>query len=498
LEHASSAAWAIDPYALGGLLLSLLVYAGGTIRLWTNAGIGSGIARWRATAFLAGWSVSAAAVLSPLSGMADLLFSAHMTQHELLMLVAAPLIALGHPGVAALWSLPAPSRRAMATAIRRVRRPWRIITSAAGAFLLHALVIWLWHIPAWFGAALASDALHAVQHASMLGTAALFWWSMMHGRFGRAGYGASVMFVFVTALHTGGLGAVLTMSPAAWYPEYVATARAWNVDALADQQLAGLLMWVPSGLIFIVLGLALFAAWIGDSERRTPRHVAASGNTTPPVIALALACIASWALPVAAGPQSPVTIRVVGTVSPDVQLGMTFGETEARATLQLLRRPLAITRKEDDVRPDVVIAGANARLAGRQARTPVLVLGTARPGAGPCEFFLVPGSARGGRALLWDASLERFGAGQLNERFVRAHNVPMNSDHWLGWFAVKVAVETAVKPAGGDRCGLAQTLRFDGHKGTPLTFDTSSRELLQPVYARARAADGAPVLQEVR
>jgi cytochrome c2 len=90
----------------------------------------------------------------------------------------------------------------------------------------------------------------------------------VHGRYGRTGYGLGVLYVFLTAVHSSALGALLTVAPSVWYADYARQAPAWQVDALADQQLAGLLMWVPAGAIFIVFGLALFAAWLGEAERR--------------------------------------------------------------------------------------------------------------------------------------------------------------------------------------------------------------------------------------
>ena len=130
------------------------------------------------------------------------------------------------------------------------------------------MALWVWHIPTLYEAALQSTGVHAVQHVSFLLTAALFWWGMMHGRYGRTGYGVAVLYVFLTAVHSSVLGALLTVAPSVWYSAYAATAAEWRIDALADQQLAGLLMWVPAGVIFIVFGLALFAAWLGESERR--------------------------------------------------------------------------------------------------------------------------------------------------------------------------------------------------------------------------------------
>jgi putative membrane protein len=91
---------------------------------------------------------------------------------------------------------------------------------------------------------------------------------MVHGRYGRIGYGVAVLYIFLTAIHSSVLGALMTISPDVLYADYVSTGAPWQVNALEDQQIAGLLMWVPSGLVFIVFGLALFAAWLGQSDKR--------------------------------------------------------------------------------------------------------------------------------------------------------------------------------------------------------------------------------------
>src|SRR5207253_29989 len=119
-----------------------------------------------------------------------------------------------------------------------------------------------------YEAALANDGIHFVQHASFFITSALFWWSMVYGRYGRIGYGVAVAYVFFTAAHTGALGALATVAHAAWYPTYAQSAPALVGSALEDQQLAGLIMWIPAGAILTVLGLALFAAWMGEASRR--------------------------------------------------------------------------------------------------------------------------------------------------------------------------------------------------------------------------------------
>jgi cytochrome c oxidase assembly factor CtaG len=105
-----------------------------------------------------------------------------------------------------------------------------------------------------------------LQHAMFISTSVLFWWGLVYGRYGRAGYGAAVFYVFTTAIHTGILGAMLTFAPSPLYGVY---ASPGHQDPLGDQQLAGLVMWIPAGLLLTVMGVGLFAAWLGEAERRT-------------------------------------------------------------------------------------------------------------------------------------------------------------------------------------------------------------------------------------
>ncbi|HEX2121728.1 MAG TPA: cytochrome c oxidase assembly protein [Thermoanaerobaculia bacterium] len=246
---------------------SLALYYRGAMRL--RARSERGIRWYEGAAFVAGWMAIAAALLSPIDRLADVLFSMHMTQHELLMVVAAPLLVAGRPMIAGVWGL---SDRARDAVLRATRAPatlraWHALTHPFVVLVLHAAVLWAWHIPAAFESALHDETIHAVQHLMFFVTAALFWWALVHGRYGRAGYGLAVFFVFATAMHTSILGALFTFAQRLWYPSY---------GSLEDQQLAGLIMWVPSGLIFILAGLALFAAWLGESERRAR----ASGTLT--------------------------------------------------------------------------------------------------------------------------------------------------------------------------------------------------------------------------
>ena len=152
-----------------------------------------------------------------------------------------------------------------------MRSGWRAVSAPFAAWLLHAAALWLWHLPGPYQAALGGEGIHALQHASFLGTGLLFWWALFHGREGRLGYGAAVFYLFATAMHSGALGALLALSPAPWYSAYGDAAAAWGLTALEDQQLAGLIMWVPAGLSYLAAGLALLTAWMRESERRAAR-----------------------------------------------------------------------------------------------------------------------------------------------------------------------------------------------------------------------------------
>ena len=266
-------AWPADPLVWLGLFASGWLYARGVERVWRRAGVGRGIRRWQAGCFAAGWVTLAVAMATPLHPLGEVLFSAHMVQHELLMAVAAPLLVLGRPLVPFLWGMPMRWRRAAGGWARSgpVRGAWGALSAPFAAFVLHGVALWVWHIPGPYQATLRSEALHTAQHVAFLGTGLLFWYAVLHGRGGRVAYGASVFYLFATAMHSGGLGALLTFAPRPWYPAYGAAAGAWGLTPLEDQQLAGLIMWIPAGVAYVAGGLALLAAWLRESDRRAAR-----------------------------------------------------------------------------------------------------------------------------------------------------------------------------------------------------------------------------------
>jgi len=265
--------WVWEPGILLPLLLSGFVYVRGLHRFWTRGKIGRGIQVWEACCFGAGWLALLVALVSPLHPWGRVLFSAHMTQHEILMLVAAPLLILGRPLLAFLKALPGTwaHRLAKAAKVTWWQTFWRALTYPFLAWLIHALVLWLWHAPSLFQATLDHELIHALQHSSFLGSALLFWWAVMHGRQRLIGYGLSVLYMFTTALHSGLLGVLITLCRHLIYSSYAETTQTWGLSPLEDQQLGGLIMWIPAGLVYVIAGLALFAGWLREAELRRER-----------------------------------------------------------------------------------------------------------------------------------------------------------------------------------------------------------------------------------
>src|SRR5919204_2068726 len=262
--------WDWEPGIVLGLALTAWLYARGVRSLWQASAAGRGIQPWEAISFGAGWLALGVALISPLHPLGRVLFSAHMTQHEILMLVAAPLLVLGRPLIPFIWGLPVAWRRRLGMVVRLewVQGRWHALTKPVLAWSLHLVAVWIWHTPGLFQAALESARVHALQHLSFLGSALLFWWALIQGRQGRLGYGAAVLYVFATSVHSSILGALLTFAASPWYPAYTETAASWGFTPIEDQQLGGLIMWVPAGMIYVFAGLGLMAGWLREAEGR--------------------------------------------------------------------------------------------------------------------------------------------------------------------------------------------------------------------------------------
>jgi putative membrane protein len=263
--------WATEPGAVLGVTVLAIGYWLGiaemkeTGRFWGRA-----FKRWQAWSFAIGCGALVIALVSPLHPLGQILFSAHMTQHEVLMLVAAPLLVLGRPLPVFLMAVPPSVRRLLVRLGHSAA--WmpvsKLFSNAFIAWLLHAVILWTWHIPSVFSAAVESEPVHALQHISFLGSAVLFWWAVFDGTKKKLGYGVAVLYIFTTALHSGVLGAMLTFASTPWYPPYLTSTFSWNLTPLQDQQLGGLIMWIPASLVYVIAGLAVFAGWLRESGKR--------------------------------------------------------------------------------------------------------------------------------------------------------------------------------------------------------------------------------------
>ena len=266
-SDSSHAAWSFDPWVVLPLLASASLYVLGATALWRRAGYGRGIHSWQAAAYAGGLGLLAAALVSPLHQLGERLFTFHMIEHEVIMAMAAPLLAVARPIGAFLWALPQTVR----VLLRRLSHGrttttfWRGLVQPTAATIIHGAAIWIWHLPALFDASVDIIAVHRLQHLSFLLTALLFWWALLRTR----DYGVAAGHIFFTMLHTSILGALIALAPRVLYPLQTADAARWGLSSLQDQQLAGLVMWVPGGIIYAAAALACTALWIQRAGRHT-------------------------------------------------------------------------------------------------------------------------------------------------------------------------------------------------------------------------------------
>ena len=265
--HDLLGAWNFDPALLLGLLAAAWIYRRGQ----SYGRRGRDAKTWRWKCFVGALVTIGVALVTPLDALSRALASAHMVQHVLLLLVAAPLLALGAPAGALLRGSPLAIRRAAGRWRRRLSLTHdrlHALSHPATVWLLHVATLWFWHAAVPYGAALESEPLHILEHASFLITGVLFWWVVVGARDPRrASSGFSVLLVFGMAMQSVFLSVLLTFARTPWYSGYAMTTRPWGLEPLSDQQLAGVIMWIPAGAIYVGAGLALLVAWLRAAER---------------------------------------------------------------------------------------------------------------------------------------------------------------------------------------------------------------------------------------
>jgi cytochrome c oxidase assembly factor CtaG len=227
----------------------------------------------RALFYQAGVLVLLLALESPIDVLGeDYLFSAHMLQHLLLILIVPPLLLLGIPRE---WFERLLDWRPAGKLERLLGRP-------AIALILAVVTLYVWHIPALYDAAVENEAIHSLEHLSFLVAATIFWWPAINPIVDKRRLSAPgiMLYIFASAVANTVLGIILTFAPAVIYPVYLypddsfgilAMIRTgWGLDPLSDQQLGGLLMWIPGGLFYLSAILVVFARWFSEPEEDLP------------------------------------------------------------------------------------------------------------------------------------------------------------------------------------------------------------------------------------
>jgi putative membrane protein len=259
-------AWNLDPVLLGGFLVAAWAYRRGQ-----TSGPRRPVDSWRARCFTVALVVLGLALLSPLDALSSALASAHMVQHLLLLLVAAPLLALSAPSSAILRGSPLAVRRASGRWRRRLglaHGNLAVLRHPVAVWLLQVGVLWFWHAATPYDAALDNEFLHVLEHASFLVTAVLFWHAVIGVRgAARVSGGLGVLLVFAMAMQSVFLSVLLTFARTPWYSGYATTTASWGLDPLTDQQVAGVIMWIPAGGIYLAAALVLLIGWIRATER---------------------------------------------------------------------------------------------------------------------------------------------------------------------------------------------------------------------------------------
>lgn len=268
----AAGAWNFNPLIALALALVAWRYMDGVWRLWRRSGAGRGVSRRQVVCFWLGMAALVVALISPVDALGETLLSAHMGQHLLLMLVAPPLLVLGMPPAALAWALPPGWGRPLAHWWHRrswLRRLWHFISRPSVAWTLNAAIVWLWHLPGPYQAAVNEPGIHMLEHLSFIGVSLLFWWPVLStsGR-RRLGNGPAILYLFTTAIHSSILGALMTLARSPWYPVYEPRTVAWGLTALQDQQAAGAIMWVPGGMVYALAVVLLTARWLQTLEAR--------------------------------------------------------------------------------------------------------------------------------------------------------------------------------------------------------------------------------------
>jgi cytochrome c oxidase assembly factor CtaG len=253
-------AWNWEPSIVIGTALIVGSYLYGIGPLRRKYQLATEVKRGQVVAFLLGVFIMFLALVSPLDELGDsYLFSAHMVQHLFITLVGPPLLLIGTPG----WLLRPLWRN------RTVFLIARVFTFPALAFLLYNANFWLWHAPPLYNATLENQGIHILEHVTFIVFGILNWWPIFSPseELPRLSLGGQILYIFLTGMPTVALGAGLTFFPPLYAP-YLAAPRIWGLSAAVDQQLGGLIMWIPGNIFYIVIVSILFIQWMQKQDAK--------------------------------------------------------------------------------------------------------------------------------------------------------------------------------------------------------------------------------------
>jgi putative membrane protein len=252
--------WNWEPSILIGtvLITGLYLYAIGLLRkrYFPEEPVKTG----QTVSFLLGIFFMFLSLVSPLDELGDsYLFSAHMVQHLVLTMIGPPLLVIGTPG----WFIKPLVRKKIAFRVAKA------LTYPAVAFVLYNVDFWLWHAPPLYNATLENQNIHILEHLTFIVFGILNWWPIFSQSkdLPRLSIGGQVLYLFLSGMPSVLLGAGLTFSPPLYAP-YIAAPRVWGISAATDQQLGGLIMWVPVSISYIVVMSVLFIRWMQQQEAK--------------------------------------------------------------------------------------------------------------------------------------------------------------------------------------------------------------------------------------
>ena len=254
--------WHGHPSVIVGLLVLTGGYILGVGPLRRRFGWARKVGYGQVSLYLLGVFVMLLALLSPLHELGEnYLFSAHMVQHLLLTLVVPPLLLLGTPD----WLL-RPLLRSP-----RVFKLVRLVTLPVVAFVLFNLVFAMWHVPALYDLTLRDRGIHILEHLMFIVTAVIMWWPVLSPlpELPRANYLVQMVYLFLQPTVPAILGAMITFADQVLYEWYELAPRLWDISPHTDQQVGGIIMWVPGGFAFLLTVVVVFLIWARQEESST-------------------------------------------------------------------------------------------------------------------------------------------------------------------------------------------------------------------------------------